>query len=75
MAPFSCDTRLKALYIYCCSNKGTGASSTGTDTAGSNQRDRQRESPQKVMRDIRYRHVRRCRMRLAFISNRQSGSF
>ena len=75
IAPFSCDTRSKALYIYCCSHKGAGASSTGADTAWSDQRDRLRESPQKGERDIRYRHVRRCRMRLALVSNRQPGSF
>ena len=75
IAPFSCDTRSKALYIYCWSHKGTGASSTRADTAWSDQRDRLRESPQKGERDIRYRHVWRCGMRLALVWNRQPGSF
>ena len=71
--PYSCDTRSKAFYIYYCSHKGTGASSTSVKTAWSDQRDRLRESPKKGERYIRYRHFRRT-MRLALISNRQPGS-
>ena len=42
------------------------------DTAWSNQRDRLRESPRRER--FRYGHVRRCRVPLALISNRQLGS-